>query len=102
MERLRGNRALSAALAAITAAVVGVILNLALWFGLHVLFREVYAVRVGPLTLDVPSLASLNPAALLLFCGAAVALFWFRLGAVTVLLGAAVAGAGWQSIQGIP
>jgi|TARA_R100000365_G_C2668688_1_gene18785 chromate transporter len=51
------------------------ILNLALWFGLHVLFREVYQVRVGPLTLDVPSLASIDPVALLLFCGAAIALF---------------------------
>ena len=78
------------------------ILNPALWFGLHVLFREVYQVRVGPLTLDVPSLASIDPVALLLFCGAAIALFWLRLGAVTVLLGPAVAGAGWQSIHGIP
>ncbi|MEP0508157.1 MAG: hypothetical protein ABJD38_05520 [Aurantimonas coralicida] len=51
------------------------VLNLALWFGLHVLFREVYQVRVGPLTLDVPSLASIDPVALLLFCGAAIALF---------------------------
>ena len=41
VEALRGNRALSGALAAITAAVVGVILNLAVWFALHVLFGEV-------------------------------------------------------------
>ena len=55
VERLRGNRALSAALAAITAAVVGVILNLAIWFGLHVLFREVRELRwLGGLALDVP------------------------------------------------
>ncbi|MEF2554302.1 chromate efflux transporter [Aurantimonas sp. A2-1-M11] len=101
IERLRDNRVLSGALAAITAAVVGVILNLAVWFGLHVLFQDVDVVRVGPLSLDVPSQASLDPVALLLFCGAAVALFWFRLGAVTVLLGAAVAGAGWQYLQGI-
>ena len=45
VEALRGNKALSGALAAITAAVVGVILNLAVWFALHVLFREVREVR---------------------------------------------------------
>jgi chromate transporter len=96
IERLRGNRALSGALAAITAAVVGVILNLAVWFGLHVLFRQVDEVHVGPLFLDVPRVASLDPVALLLFCGAAIALFRSRLGTVPVLLGAAVAGAVWQ------
>ena len=101
IERLRGNRALSGALATITAAVVGVILNLAVWFGLHVLFRRVDEVGVGPLTLDVPRLVSLDPVALLLFCGAAVALFRIRLGAVPVLLGAAVAGAAWQFLYGI-
>ena len=45
IERLRHNRALAGALAAITAAVVGVILNLAIWFGLHVLFRELVPMR---------------------------------------------------------
>jgi chromate transporter len=48
VERLRGNRALAGALAAVTAAVVGVIANLALWFGLHVLFGEVGAAEFGP------------------------------------------------------
>ena len=41
VEQLRGNRRLSGALAAITAAVVGVILNLTVWFALHVLFGQV-------------------------------------------------------------
>jgi len=49
VEQLRGNPRLSGALAAITAAVVGVILNLTLWFVLHVLFTEVREVRAGPL-----------------------------------------------------
>ena len=66
VETLRGNRALSAALAAITAAVVGVILNLAVWFALHVMFAEVKEVRVIGMTLDVPVLGSINPAALVL------------------------------------
>ena len=49
VEQLRGNRRLSGALAAITAAVVGVILNLTVWFALHVLFGRVDEVRAGPL-----------------------------------------------------
>ncbi|WP_279483597.1 chromate efflux transporter [Aureimonas sp. SK2] len=98
IERLRGNHALSGALSAITAAVVGVILNLAVWFGLHVLFRQVAEVRVGPLSLDVPQVASIDPAALVLFVAAAIALFRFRLGVVPTLLGAAGAGALWHLI----
>src|SRR4030095_16802738 len=47
VEALRGNRALTSALSAITAAVVGVILNLAIWFALHTLFREVREVRIA-------------------------------------------------------
>ncbi|MBU2328166.1 MAG: chromate efflux transporter, partial [Alphaproteobacteria bacterium] len=57
IERLRGNRLLSAALSAITAAVVGVILNLAVWFALHVVFTRVEPVdlvSLAPLTLSVP------------------------------------------------
>jgi len=49
IERLRSNQRLSGALAAITAAVVGVILNLTLWFALHVLFARVEEARAGPL-----------------------------------------------------
>ena len=60
VETLRGNRALSGALAAITAAVVGVIANLAVWFALHVLFGEVRVVAGFGATLDVPVLASVE------------------------------------------
>jgi len=55
VEWLRGRRALSDALAAITAAVVGVILNLAVWFALHTLFGEVAVVERGVLRLFVPA-----------------------------------------------
>ncbi|KTR01435.1 chromate transporter [Aureimonas ureilytica] len=99
IERLRGNRALSGALSAITAGVVGVILNLAIWFGVHVLFRQVTEVRLGPLSMDVPRLASLDPVALVLFAAAAIALFRFRLGVVPTLLGAAAAGAVWHLVE---
>ena len=91
-ERLRSARALNGALAAITAAVVGVIANLAVWFGLHVLFAKVSAVSLGSLSLDIPQPASLNPAALALSLAAALALFRFRAGVIPVLLGCAALG----------
>jgi chromate transporter len=91
-ERLRGNRALSAALTAITAAVVGVVLNLALWFALHTLFAELRPARAGPVALDLPVLISLNLPALALTAAAMVAIFRFRLGPIPVLAGCAAAG----------
>jgi chromate transporter len=92
IERLRENRALSAALAAVTAAVVGVILNLALWFGLHVLFEEVRVFTGFGMRLDVPVLNTLDPAAAALTLAALVAVFWLRLGLLTVLAASAAAG----------
>ena len=92
VEALRGAKALNAALAAITAAVVGVILNLALWFGLHVLFGDVRAFSVGPLRLDVPMLASVNLPGLILSLAAAVAAFRFKVGVIPLLLACAAAG----------
>jgi chromate transporter len=60
VESLRANQRLSGALAAVTAAVVGVILNLTLWFALHVLFSRVVEMRYGPLRAYVPELATLD------------------------------------------
>jgi chromate transporter len=60
VESLRANRRLSGALAAVTAAVVGVILNLTIWFALHVLFARVEEVHAGPLRAYVPELATLD------------------------------------------
>jgi chromate transporter len=100
-ERLRANRALSAALAAIGASVVGVILNLALWFALHTLFRETQGVAWGPVAFDMPVAASVNLPALLLAAVAALAIFRFRLGALWTLAGCAVAGIGWWLIAGV-
>ncbi len=85
IERLRGNVRLRSALAAITAAVVGVILNLALWFGLHVLFAELHERSWWFARLLVPSVASLDIAAAALFAVAAVALFRFKLGILRTL-----------------
>jgi chromate transporter len=94
VERLNAHRALSGALTAVTAAVVGVILNLALWFGLRVLFADVRRVAMGPLALDLPVPASLDPAALALAALAAACLFWWKLGLIRTLGVAAAAGLG--------
>jgi chromate transporter len=95
VERLRGDARLASALAAITAAVLGVILNLAVFLGVHVLFREVGELGFGPIRGAWPVWASLDWGALGLAVVAAVALFWFRLGvlwtlAICCLLGLAI------------
>lgn len=92
IERLRSVRWLTAGLAAITAAVVGVISNLAVWFALHVLFESVGEVERGPLTLPVPDLSSLNAAALAIALGAGVALLRFHVNLFALLGAATLAG----------
>lgn len=92
IEGLRGNKALSGALSAITAAVVGVILNLAVWFALHSWFREAVPVQAAGLSFDVPVLASLDPWALALSAAAVIAIFRFKLGMIPTLLACAAAG----------
>ncbi len=91
-ERVRENRALSAALAAITAAVVGVILNLALWFALHVLFAKVDTVTAGPMQVTVPDIASLDVVAFALATLAAIALLRFKMPILGLLALSAVLG----------
>ena len=92
IERLRDNKVLTAALTAITAAVVGVIMNLAVWFGLHVVFDEVQTITSIGLDLDVPVWSTMNLSAAALVLAALVAVFRFKLGPVTVLAGCAAAG----------
>lgn len=85
MEALRNNKALNAVLTTITAAVVGVILNLAVWFGLHTLFARVETRHLSALTLQAPDISSLDHGALLLAVVAAAMLFRFKIGMVTTL-----------------
>ncbi|MGQ0583247.1 MAG: chromate efflux transporter [Reyranella sp.] len=92
VEALRANKALGAALGAITAAVVGVILNLAVWFALHVLFAELVPVRWMGAAVDLPVLRSVDVPTLALAIAAAVAIFRFRIGMLPVLLASALAG----------
>ena len=92
IERLRGHVALGAALSAITAAVVGVILNLAVWFAIHTVFAEVRPVRAYGLAFGAPVPTSVNGWALLLSVAAAVAIFRFKAGMLPTLAACAAAG----------
>jgi chromate transporter len=92
IERLRGQPALSAALAGITAAVVGVILNLAVWFSIHALFVAVEHRKLHFASIDIPLWRSVNLAALALTMLAALAVFRLRWNMPTVLGASAAAG----------
>ena len=90
IEKLRENKALASALGAITAAVVGVILNLAIWFALHFLFTQ--QTRIG--AIDWPVLASIDPWALTLSALAVLLLFVAKRGVLTTLSFCALGGLG--------
>jgi len=92
IERLRDNKPLNGALAGITAAVVGVILNLAIWFALHTWFHQAQPVRVFGLSFDAPVAASIDPWAIGLSVAAMVAIFRFKAGMIQTLLVCSAAG----------
>jgi chromate transporter len=92
IEALRGNQALHGALSAITAAVVGVVLNLAIWFAIHTVFRETWPVRSFGLSFDAPVLASIDLWALLLSAAAMIATFRFKAGMIPTLAACSAAG----------
>jgi chromate transporter len=92
IERLRNNRALSGALSAITAAVVGVILNLAVWFALHVLFRNVGEINLGWFRPSWPGWWSLDWKAALLSTFAMLAMFRWHVGMLPTLAVCGAAG----------
>lgn len=92
VETLRKVAWLSASLAAITAAVVGIIANLALWFGLHVLFGAVGDLALGPMHVPVPDLATFDIRAAVIALGAGVALLRFHANMIATLAAAALAG----------
>jgi len=96
IEKLRGNAALAGALSCITAAVVGVILNLAIWFALHTLFSAVRPWALGPIALDVPVPTSIALPSLALSVAAAIAIFRFKISPITTLLTCAAFGVIWK------
>jgi chromate transporter len=101
VEALRGNKALSAALGAITAAVVGVILNLAVWFALQVLFKSHVPVAMLGMSLQVPVLSSVDWPSLMLAIAAAIAVFKFKAGMIPVLLASSAAGIAWHFLRSV-
>ena len=99
VEALRRQSALQSALSAITAAVVGVILNLSVWFALHALFRQTRPLRGGGLQFDVPVWSTLEPGAFVLASAALVAMLRFRLGLGWTLAGSSVLGSAYWLVR---
>ena len=95
VDRLRSQKALSAALSAITAAVVGVIANLAMWFALNLLFRQTLQVTSFGLDMQLPVFPSVNLPELLLSVIAFGLLFLLRLPMLAMLGTCALLGMGW-------
>jgi len=94
IELARDNKMLDGALSAITAAVVGVVLNLSVWFALHTVFRQVTPVHAYRLNFDAPRLSSVDPWGLALSLAAIVAVLHFRVGIAVVLIACTAAGIG--------
>ena len=85
-------------MSAITAAVVGVILNLAIWFSLHVLFGTLTLVRGYGISVEVPIWSSVNWPAVVLTAASLLAIFLFRAPLAAVLFSAALAGLAWRML----
>lgn len=92
LEALTGQPHLKGALDGVTAAVVGVMLNLAIWFAVHVFFNEVAQSAIGPASLPVPTLDSFDPIAVGFAIGAAILLLFFKVDLLRVLVLATLAG----------
>ena len=85
MDRLQRARWLKGGLAAVTAAIVGVIANLALWFALHVLFARVAVLEAGPLRLQSPEWASFDWRAAAIAAVALLLIFRLKWGIIATL-----------------
>jgi len=92
IEKLRGVKLLTAALSAVTAAVVGVILNLAIWFALHVAFARLDEVRGYGARLLVPDFATIDVASVVIAAAALIAMLRFKIGMLLVLFVSALIG----------
>jgi len=98
IEHLRGNKLLSAGLSAITAAVVGVVLNLAVWFAVHVAFTHVEEWRGFGMRILLPDLASANVASIAIALGAFIAMFKLKWNMILTLGVAAAVGIAYAFI----
>ena len=102
VERLGASSKLAGALSAVTAAVVGVILNLSLWFALHVFFAKVEPLWLGPLRLWLPDVATLDLKAVLLSALAALLLLRLKAGIAATLAISGGAALAWFALSGAP
>jgi chromate transporter len=96
MESLRQHRGLNAALSCVTAAVVGVIVNLSAWFATHTLFGRVDARTYGLVHVDVPAWSTLEPVALALAAGSMIAMLRFKVGMAWTLAASALLGIAYR------
>ena len=96
VDRINADPRLRSALQAVTAAVVGVIFNLAVWFALHVVFANVLSQQFGPVRLLVPQIGSINPVAFALTLLAIALLFVVRTGVISTLLICGAAALAWH------
>jgi chromate transporter len=99
VEQLRQSPLLRGALAGIMAAVVGVVLNLAIWFSLHTLFGVVNERRLGAIVLHVPELATLDVAAAAIAVGAAVATLRYHAPMLRLIGVCAALGVAWRGLH---
>ncbi len=98
VESLRQHRGLNAALSCVTAAIVGVILNLSVWFATHTLFGSVEARIYGLVHVDVPIWSTLEPFALFLAATSMIAMLRFKVGMAWTLAGSAVLGIAYRAV----
>jgi chromate transporter len=97
---LRGRAGLNAALSAVTAAVVGVILNLSIWFALHTLFGAVVEEHAYGMRLLVPLWSTIDWMSVAIACGSMVAMFRLKVGMIPTLIAAAIVGAVYHAMVG--
>jgi chromate transporter len=98
IEALRGRAALNAALSGVTAAVVGVILNLSIWFAMHTIFGAVTDLRTYGIRLLVPDWSTVDWMSVAVACGALVAMFRLKVGMIPTLMAAAAIGAAYHAL----
>jgi chromate transporter len=99
MESLRGNQSLSTAMSSITAVVVGVVLNLAVWFALNTIFGSLQDVYVLGAHVQVPALHTVNVPSLCIAIIALLALFRFKIAMIYTLAGCAALGVAYHLIR---
>lgn len=95
VENMRDNKTVSAALSAVTAAVVGVMMNLAIWFAVHVAFADVETVSRYGMQLLIPNWGTIDFASVALAAGAFIAMLRFKIGMMPVILSCALLGMAW-------